>query len=97
VLTDTFNRTLAAGVRLDSITKDGSAMTLTRLRGRSHFGAAKARPRQGGATLSHRMGEGLGVRAQFRCGWYFQVAPGIGGARDIGGSVVNCLLAICRS
>jgi hypothetical protein len=30
--------------------------------------------RQGGATLSHRMGEGLGVRA-FRFGWYFQVAP----------------------
>jgi cation diffusion facilitator family transporter len=54
-------------------------MTLTRLRGRSHFGAAKARPRQGGATLSHPMGEGLGVRAQFRFGWYFQVAPALGG------------------
>jgi hypothetical protein len=38
--------------QFDSTTKDGSAMTLTRLRGRSHFGAAKARPRQGACASS---------------------------------------------
>jgi hypothetical protein len=38
---------LSGGAHAERATKGGSAKTFTRLRGRSHFGAAKARPRPG--------------------------------------------------